>query len=1573
MALAESMMNMADDMERVKQLATRDVDECNECDTDEELDSREAEANLPAVATAIAESPGSPGSPGLPGSPGDRGSGVMKEAKEGLVRTGLMALEAQSDDELLGLAPRSQPTRRQNKTWQLEEEKIEEDRRAAEEALQAHLEERRQMAEDEAALAEARRAADQAMKVYVKEERRRIAEAEAALSEARRAALQAQLEERRIEEARVERESSEEAFWNPLQAQLEEERKRFAQEAAREQARRATEEARLEEERRRLAEEAAQEEARRIAEEERLEEERKRLAEEEAAREQARRAAEEARLEEERRRLAEEAAQEEARRIAEEERLEEERKRLAEEEAAREQARRAAEEARLEEERRRLAEEEAAQEEARRIAEEERLEEERKRLAEEEAAREQARRAAEEARLEEERRRLAEEAAQEEARRIAEEERLEEERKRLAEEEAAREQARRAAEEAAQEEARRIAEEERLEEERKRLAEEEAGREQAIRAAEEARLEEERRRLAEEAAQEEARRIAEEERLEEERKRLAEEEAGREQAIRAAEEARLEEERRRLAEEAAQEEARRIAEEERLEEERKRLAEEEAGREQAIRAAEEARLEEERRRLAEEAAQEEARRIAEEERLEEERKRLAEEEAAQEEARRIAEEERLEEERKRLAEEEAAREQARRAAEEARLEEERRRLAEEAAQEEARRIAEEERLEEERKRLAEEEAAQEEARRIAEEERLEEERKRLAEEEAAREQARRAAEEARLEEERRRLAEEAAQEEARRIAEEVLQQGERLEEERRRLAEEEASREQARRAAQEDMGKEFFTSPANTQTAEAAQCVDCDANRVCSACSRALQVFCALATGTREVPAIRTENVWDCGGGATDRADPCGPCVPCPCVSEWPTALAMTSSNWATTRTSLLALAAPPGDRKVEELKSRQQDTIEIPWGQMLERGDRQPSSEKANAMETLESRASSPAKSMLNNTRSPWSDHREAVESPRSLRGQVLERGDWQPSSEKANAMETLESRASSPAKSMLNNTRSPWSDHREAVESPRSLRGQVLERGDWQPSSEKANAMETLESRASSPAKSMPRSIAANFLTFQESEPRVVPESPRLVPSPVNSSVVARRLRQKVYGLRGSASAKGLSAVEAEAEVQGASPEGLVSVHFPMRKRHHGKAVKGRFEKTWQRTQAKLAQRHGKTFEWPDLCISSCIEGLDGAPAFNLAWGASDLTRHHAISRQPDLIVFPPDRDVGLELQCMPLAAHDVTVAADPSRGQNIGLEAFSDLSWQSLCSAGVGQVLYAIGPPTLFASVEKCVTWCKDFLLTLAMRKRRLESTSPAWLRAIRWPCGFVHGNGKRRAGAPLETSWSLFCHPTTKAQELKFLSSFRAFERQLILVGPRTVHSCVLPLKRVVDKNFASGRYCVKSEATESSELKMNSSSSQSFQVDDPQSKTVGALKQQLFADALKAQRFVRFIAGGRILEDTSSLDKCNLGPESHIHVSISGKSQNGAQTMPSAAVAQAQTSQVERDSDLQECVALVQKISELPCDGRLRNGLSLCTAKASALVLKHVSVACSFDVFGDAFGEFLSAEPTKIVR
>ncbi|CAK8994497.1 unnamed protein product [Durusdinium trenchii] len=92
--------------------------------------------------------------------------------------------------------------------------------------------------------------------------------------------------------------------------------------------------------------------------------------------------------------------------------------------------------------------------------------------------------------------------------------------------------------------------------------------------------------------------------------------------------------------------------------------------------------------------------------------------------------------------------------------------------------------------------------------------------------------------------------------------------------------------------------------------------------------------------------------------------------------------------------------------------------------------------------------------------------------------------------------------------------------------------------------------------------------------------------------------------------------------------------------------------------------------------------------------------------------------------------------------------------------------------------------------------------------------------------------------------------------------------------------------------------------------QSFQVEDPASATVGALKRQLFADALEAQRSVRFIASGRILEDTSSLDKCNLGPESHICVSISDKS-DAVRSMPSPPVEkQVKTAQMERDSDLQ---------------------------------------------------------------
>jgi len=74
--------------------------------------------------------------------------------------------------------------------------------------------------------------------------------------------------------------------------------------------------------------------------------------------------------------------------------------------------------------------------------------------------------------------------------------------------------------------------------------------------------------------------------------------------------------------------------------------------------------------------------------------------------------------------------------------------------------------------------------------------------------------------------------------------------------------------------------------------------------------------------------------------------------------------------------------------------------------------------------------------------------------------------------------------------------------------------------------------------------------------------------------------------------------------------------------------------------------------------------------------------------------------------------------------------------------------------------------------------------------------------------------------------------------------------------------------------------------------QSLQVDDPRSTTVLALKHHLFPDAMEARRSVRFIASGRILQDAALLEKCGLGRESHIHVSISDQTRaTGSQQTP----------------------------------------------------------------------------------
>lgn len=63
------------------------------------------------------------------------------------------------------------------------------------------------------------------------------------------------------------------------------------------------------------------------------------------------------------------------------------------------------------------------------------------------------------------------------------------------------------------------------------------------------------------------------------------------------------------------------------------------------------------------------------------------------------------------------------------------------------------------------------------------------------------------------------------------------------------------------------------------------------------------------------------------------------------------------------------------------------------------------------------------------------------------------------------------------------------------------------------------------------------------------------------------------------------------------------------------------------------------------------------------------------------------------------------------------------------------------------------------------------------------------------------------------------------------------------------------------------------------------VEDPKGTTILALKKQLFPEAFEAGKTVRFIACGKVLTDSSSLDTCGLGNEAHIHVSVSEQSRS----------------------------------------------------------------------------------------
>jgi len=78
----------------------------------------------------------------------------------------------------------------------------------------------------------------------------------------------------------------------------------------------------------------------------------------------------------------------------------------------------------------------------------------------------------------------------------------------------------------------------------------------------------------------------------------------------------------------------------------------------------------------------------------------------------------------------------------------------------------------------------------------------------------------------------------------------------------------------------------------------------------------------------------------------------------------------------------------------------------------------------------------------------------------------------------------------------------------------------------------------------------------------------------------------------------------------------------------------------------------------------------------------------------------------------------------------------------------------------------------------------------------------------------------------------------------------------------------------------------------------LQVEDARRTTILDLKKQLFSDALKESKSVRFIAGGKILDDATALERYKLGKEAHIHVSIS---ETGSPSKPSISSADDSTS------------------------------------------------------------------------
>ncbi|CAJ1429500.1 unnamed protein product, partial [Effrenium voratum] len=398
----------------------------------------------------------------------------------------------------------------------------------------------------------------------------------------------------------------------------------------------------------------------------------------------------------------------------------------------------------------------------------------------------------------------------------------------------------------------------------------------------------------------------------------------------------------------------------------------------------------------------------------------------------------------------------------------------------------------------------------------------------------------------------------------------------------------------------------------------------CTVCTRALKVFCALASG-------RSSQVHRYAESDQEPEDclPGPPAVPEACAVAWPTWPTVLASN--ASRSTLLGSASPPGKRRLKE--HLHSDYV---FKDEEQRAQQQMLQDALDASDALQDAADSPELAvptpMPRGCRSPKSTGEEKVDASRSPSPKA-KTAIAQSRSPSAAMKADAQSRSPSPAKAM--------------IELPHRLESAAVE-------------LHRSQDQDARPR----RGTAASFLHFQEPElPELEPPGrPTLLPtgSPRTRAGGKQGKPEDPWGKKADVNTGAISETEAPLSVR---------VRMARSNQRGGRKVfKEQFEKSLlsRRSPVKVTRRMGK-HEWPDLCLASCVEGLDGQPAFHLGWGASDLPRHIAVGR--------------LELQCVPLGQAEVGLAMHELR------------QWHTLQSSGI-KVLYATGPSTLFARAERCV---------------------------------------------------------------------------------------------------------------------------------------------------------------------------------------------------------------------------------------------------------------------------------------